>query len=185
MIIMMPAKTVRPTAVLLVGVGVPDGGVLEPLVARCADAMVSPCRFDARSTEILQCVLPKTSFDWYEPSTRACRDHSKWVIRPVVPKRTLAHESRRGVLRVDARGRSVVGVSIEVQPTVDGSEADLDQIVAEVVAHFQRVGGASPDLMTVRSLVDAEWARHHDAKVRVFLPVLVRRAVIGQVGVGE
>ncbi|HEY5843070.1 MAG TPA: hypothetical protein VIU87_16700 [Mycobacterium sp.] len=75
-------------------------------------------------------------------------------------------------------------MSIEVEPRFDGSEAGLDQIVAEVVTHVRRVSGTAPDVTTVRALVDAEWARHHDARVRVFLPVLVRRAVIGQLLVG-
>jgi hypothetical protein len=34
--------------------------------------------------------------------------------------------------------------------------------------------------MKVRELVEREWPRYDDARVRTFVPVLVRRAVIGQ-----
>jgi hypothetical protein len=77
MIIMTAAKTVRPTAVLLGAVDAPDGGVLEPLAARCVDAMDSPRRIGTRGDPILLRVRPTTSFDWYEPPIRDHRDHSK------------------------------------------------------------------------------------------------------------
>jgi hypothetical protein len=41
----------------------------------------------------------------------------------------------------------------------------------------RRLGGPA-DVPQVRELVEREWARHDDARVRTFLPVLVRRAVL-------
>ena len=37
------------------------------------------------------------------------------------------------------------------------------------------------DPAEVRVLVEKEWARYEDARVRTFVPVLVQRAVIGDV----
>jgi hypothetical protein len=52
--------------------------------------------------------------------------------------------------------------------------------VAEIVQVIQSKQEAA-DGMRVRELVERVWARYHDARVRTLVPVLVRRAVIGQV----
>ena len=57
----------------------------------------------------------------------------------------------------------------------------LDQVVIEVVQALERQQGAPADVMRVRQLVEREWARYDDARVRSFVPVLVRRTVIGDV----
>jgi hypothetical protein len=61
----------------------------------------------------------------------------------------------------------------------------LDQVVAEVVTQVRRVGATPIDPTRARELVEAEWARHEGARVRTFLPVLVRRAVLAQVLKGD
>lgn len=57
-------------------------------------------------------------------------------------------------------------------------EPQLDRIVNEVMQELQSDQGIPADPARVRELVEQEWARYHDARVRTFLPVLVRRAVI-------
>ena len=57
----------------------------------------------------------------------------------------------------------------------------LDHIVAEVVHMLQNKRVVPVDPAEVRVLVEQEWARYDDARVRTFVPVLVRRAVIGNV----
>ena len=57
----------------------------------------------------------------------------------------------------------------------------LDHIVAEVVQMLQNKRAVPVDPAEVRVLVEQEWARYEDARVRTFVPVLVRRAVIGDV----
>jgi hypothetical protein len=56
----------------------------------------------------------------------------------------------------------------------------LDQVVAEVTEQIYRKTGEPADAVWVRHLVEAEWSRHDDARVRTFLPVLVRRAVLSE-----
>ena len=66
------------------------------------------------------------------------------------------------------------------QTSADGAPI-LDHIVAEVVQMLQNKRAAPVDPAEVRVLVEQEWARYEDARVRTFVPVLVRRAVIGDV----
>ena len=54
-----------------------------------------------------------------------------------------------------------------------------DHLVAEIV-HTVRSKHEAPDATVVRELVEREWARYDTALVRAFVPLLVRRAVIGQ-----
>ena len=51
--------------------------------------------------------------------------------------------------------------------------------MAEIV-HTVRSKHEAPDATVVRELVEREWARYDTALVRAFVPLLVRRAVIGQ-----
>jgi hypothetical protein len=57
----------------------------------------------------------------------------------------------------------------------------IGQVAADVVAQLQRQGPAPFDVERVRRMVEVEWARYDGARVRTFVPVLVRRAVVGQV----
>ena len=66
------------------------------------------------------------------------------------------------------------------QTSADGGPV-LDHIVAEVVQMLQNKRAVPVDPADVRVLVEQEWARYEDARVRTFVPVLVRRAVIGDV----
>ena len=66
------------------------------------------------------------------------------------------------------------------QTSADGAPI-LDQVVAEVVHMLQNKRAVPVDPADIRVLVDQEWARYDDARVRTFVPVLVRRAVIGDV----
>ena len=66
------------------------------------------------------------------------------------------------------------------QTSADGGPV-LDHIVAEVVQMLQNKRAVPVDPAEVRVLVEKEWARYEDARVRTFGPVLVRRAVIGDV----
>ena len=72
-------------------------------------------------------------------------------------------------------------MTVEMVRTFDGDETVIDHVVAEVLAQLARTKGASAEVTAVRALVEREWALHDDAPVRTFLPVLVVRAVIGQV----
>ena len=66
------------------------------------------------------------------------------------------------------------------QGSADGAPI-LDHLVADVVQTIQNKRAAPVDPAEVRVLVEQEWARYEDARVRTFVPVLVRRAVIGNV----
>ena len=66
------------------------------------------------------------------------------------------------------------------QTSADGAPV-LDHIVAEVVHLLQSKRAVPVDPAEVRVLVEKEWARYEDARVRTFVSVLVRRAVIGDV----
>ena len=66
------------------------------------------------------------------------------------------------------------------QTSADGAPI-LDQVVAEVVHLLQNNRAVPVDPAVVRVLVEQEWARYEDARVRTFVPVLVQRAVIGDV----
>ena len=66
------------------------------------------------------------------------------------------------------------------QTSADGAPI-LDQVVAEVVHMLQNKRAIPVDPAEVRVLVEQEWARYDDARVRTFVSVLVRRAVIGDV----
>ena len=66
------------------------------------------------------------------------------------------------------------------QTSADGGPV-LDHIVAEVVHMLQNKRAVPVDPAEVRVLVEKEWARYEDARVRTFVPVLVRRAVLGGV----
>jgi hypothetical protein len=68
----------------------------------------------------------------------------------------------------------------DVERTFVDREVVLDQVVAEVIAQIHRKTGVPVDAVRVRDLVRAEWSRHDDDRVRTFLPVLVPRAVLGQ-----
>ena len=57
----------------------------------------------------------------------------------------------------------------------------LDQVVAEVVTQIQRTKEDPVDGRRIRELVEVEWSRYDGARVRTFLPVLVRRAVLVQI----
>lgn len=76
-------------------------------------------------------------------------------------------------------------MTTELYPTTseNGLAPDLvlGQVVAEVVTEVRRLGATPVDPARARELVEAEWARHEGARVRTFLPVLVRRAVLAQV----
>jgi len=72
-------------------------------------------------------------------------------------------------------------VTVELVRIIDTDQAVLDHIARDVVAQVQRTGGEPVEAVQVRALVEQEWARHDDARVRTFLPVLVRRAVFGQI----
>ena len=65
-----------------------------------------------------------------------------------------------------------------VQTSADGAPI-LDHIVAEVVQMLQNKRAVPVDPAEVRVLVEQEWARYEDARVRTFVPVLVQRAVLG------
>jgi len=66
----------------------------------------------------------------------------------------------------------------DVEQTFVDRALVLDQSVAEVVTQMHRRTGGTVDVALVRDLVEAEWCRYDDARVRTFLPVLVRRAVL-------
>ena len=66
------------------------------------------------------------------------------------------------------------------QTSADGAPI-LDHLVADVVQTIQNKRAIPVDPAEVRVLVEQEWARYDDARVRTFVPVLVRRAVIGDV----
>jgi len=66
------------------------------------------------------------------------------------------------------------------QTSADGAPI-LDHLVADVVQTIQNKRAAPVDPAEVRVLVEQEWARYDDARVRTFVSVLVRRAVIGDV----
>ena len=56
----------------------------------------------------------------------------------------------------------------------------VDQVVAEVDAQLRRTKCMAIDRSRLRLLVEQEWAAYSGARIRTFLPVLVRRAVIGR-----
>ena len=66
------------------------------------------------------------------------------------------------------------------QTSADGAPI-LDHLVADVVQTIQNKRAAPVDPAEVRVLVEQEWAQYDDARVRTFVSVLVRRAVIGDV----
>ncbi len=70
-------------------------------------------------------------------------------------------------------------MTAEVEQTAAESAPVLDQVVDEVVQVVQNKRAAPMDAAEVRELVEQEWARYDDAPVRRYLPVLVRRAVVG------
>ena len=70
-------------------------------------------------------------------------------------------------------------MTAEVEQTAAESAPVLDQVVDEVVQVVQNKRAAPMDAAEVRELVEQEWARYDDAPVRTYLPVLVRRAVVG------
>jgi len=55
-----------------------------------------------------------------------------------------------------------------------------DQVVAEIVQVVESRQG-TPDIAHVRDVAEREWALYDDARVRTFIPVLVRRAVVDQI----
>ena len=55
-----------------------------------------------------------------------------------------------------------------------------DHVVAEIVRIVQSRHG-TVNGARVRELAEREWARYHDARVRTFIPVLVRRAVVDHI----
>lgn len=55
-----------------------------------------------------------------------------------------------------------------------------DQVVAEIIQVIQS-RQPTTDLACVRGVAEREWDRYHDARVRTFIPVLVRRAVVDQI----
>jgi hypothetical protein len=55
-----------------------------------------------------------------------------------------------------------------------------DRVVAEIVEVVQRRHGMT-DRAHIRDVAEREWARYQDARVRTFIPVLVRRAVVDQI----
>lgn len=65
--------------------------------------------------------------------------------------------------------------------TAADAEPHLDHIVIEIVQMLERQLTGPADVVLVRELVEREWAGYDDARVRTFVPVLVRRAVIGEV----
>lgn len=62
--------------------------------------------------------------------------------------------------------------------TVD--QVAVDQVALDVVQAVAGRASSPVDAVQVRELVQNEWARYSEARVRTFIPVLVRRAVIGQ-----
>ena len=72
-------------------------------------------------------------------------------------------------------------MTAEVDQPAAVSAPALDQVVDEVVQVVQNKRAAPMDAAEVRELVEQEWARYDDARVRTFVSVLVRRAVIGDV----
>jgi len=72
-------------------------------------------------------------------------------------------------------------MTTEVAGTAVNAEPHLDHIVIEVVQVLELQRGVPADVVRVRELVEREWGRYADARVRTFLPVLVRRAVISEV----
>ena len=66
------------------------------------------------------------------------------------------------------------------QTSADGAPI-LDHLVADVVQTIQNKRAIPVDPAEVRVLVEQEWAQYDDARVRTFVSVLVRRAVIGDV----
>ena len=57
----------------------------------------------------------------------------------------------------------------------DQSDWNVDQIVEQISADL---GESSPGLSTVRQTVNALFANYNDARVKTFVPVLVRRHAI-------
>lgn len=55
-----------------------------------------------------------------------------------------------------------------------------DHVVAEIVRVVQSSHGTI-NVARVRVLAEREWAWYHDARVRTFIPVLVRRAVVDHI----
>ena len=69
-------------------------------------------------------------------------------------------------------------MTTELERPFAESTPALDQVVAEVAAAVREKGGTTVDVPGVRAMVEREWARYETARVRAFLPVLVRRAVV-------
>ena len=57
----------------------------------------------------------------------------------------------------------------------DQSDWDADQLVEQISADL---GEAAPNLSTVRQTVNALFAKYNHARVKTFVPVLVRRRAI-------
>ena len=57
----------------------------------------------------------------------------------------------------------------------DQPDWNVDQIIEQISADL---GEASPGLSTVRQTVNALFANYNDARVKTFVPVLVRRHAI-------
>ena len=72
-------------------------------------------------------------------------------------------------------------MTTELDPAFSDQGLGVDQVMADVVSQVRRMGVAQPDSAQLRELVETEWARHDGARVRTFLPVLVRRAVLAQI----
>ena len=78
-------------------------------------------------------------------------------------------------------GETENNVTTELDSALSDQGLGVDQVVADVVSQVRRMGVAPPDSAQLRELVETEWARHDGARVRTFLPVLVRRAVLAQI----
>lgn len=55
-----------------------------------------------------------------------------------------------------------------------------DRMMAEMLQAIQS-RQPTTDLAYVRAVVEREWARYDDARVRTFVPLLVQRAVVDQI----
>lgn len=69
-------------------------------------------------------------------------------------------------------------IELDHGPTIAGPGPD--EVVADIV---QVLGGRAVepvDGRQVRDLVESEWSRYRDARIRTFVPVLVRSAVLNE-----
>ena len=69
-------------------------------------------------------------------------------------------------------------MTIELEHFPTSAVTSVDHLVADIVQTIAGRGARPMDVEQVRDLVVAELLRYRDARVRTFIPVLVRRSVL-------